>query len=590
MVIIGTDNGETLNGTPEDDTIIGNDGEDVINGLGGNDTIDSVDRPTNIFAGSVDPKRDVVDAGEGNDTVTGGRLDQLQGGAGTDTLLLNFNFNGPVAGSATPINLIFDAAGTGTASDGTSISGFERLILNLSDTGDNNVDTGNVEASITSGNGNDTLTTGIGNDILFGGGGNDILTAGGGNNQISGGTGDDIITAGSGDDSVGVAIATDGADRVNLGAGNDTVRFDRFDGGTGNIRLTFTSAEVGNSAAFDGGTLANQDGGLAVRVQAEDANDNLTGPISRYDDEGVTFIAGTQGITFDVRDLVSGTARGDTFTGVVLGTSAADDLSFFPPFRALESFYYNAGQGNDRIVAGDAADFLVGGAGNDILIGNGGNDRFIGGAGVDRYVYEASASTGRDTIIDFGKNDLLVVDTALRDFNRDGIITFGRNSVLDIDGTRGPDTVTFTGLDPQAGIRYLGSNAEGFLYADATVRPDGAIEGRLGNDALRGDANDAVADTFFFDTALGLGFGNDSIVNFGAGDRIVTTTAIRDSNDDGRVTFGGNDLLDLSDGTSINVNDRAPTTLMFDGASITNGVTYYTYSLDPTSDAFSALG
>ncbi|MGJ3626854.1 hypothetical protein AB5I41_08125 [Sphingomonas sp. MMS24-JH45] len=149
---------------------------------------------------------------------------------------------------------------------------------------------------------------------------------------------------------------------MNLGAGNDTVRFDRSDGGTGNIRVTFTSAEVGNGNPFDSGTMANQDGGLAVRVQAEDADGNLTGPVSRYDDEGITFIAGTQGITFDVRDLVSGVQRGDAFTGVVLGTSGADEMTFFPPFRANESFYYNGGQGNDTIVAGQAADFLVGGA------------------------------------------------------------------------------------------------------------------------------------------------------------------------------------------------------------------------------------
>ncbi len=580
MLINGTDNGETLNGTPDDDTIIGYDGEDVINGLGGNDTIDSVDRPTNIFAGSVDPKRDVVDAGDGNDTVTGGRLDQLQGGAGTDTLLLNFNFNGPVAGSATPINLTLDALGSGVASDGTSIAGFERVIFNLSDVGDNNVNTGNVEASITSGAGNDTLTTGGANDNIFGGSGNDIISAGNGNNQIVGGQGDDVITAGTGDDTVGVAIATDGADTVNLGAGNDTVRFDRFDGGTGNIRLTFTSAEVGNGNAFDGGTLANQDGGLAVRVQAEDGSGNLTGPISRYDDEGVTFIAGTQGITFDVRDLVSGAQRGDAFTGVVLGTSGADDLSFFPPFRANESFYYNAGQGNDTINAGNAADFLVGGAGNDRLIGNGGNDQFIGGAGVDRFIYTASDNTGRDTIIDFGKTDLLVVDAALRDSNRDGIITFGRNSVLDIDGTRGPDTVQLAGIDPNSGLRLLGNNAEGFLYADASVRPDGAIEGRLGDDTLVGSEG---SDTFFFDTALGLDFGNDRINGFGGGDRIVTTTAIRDANGDGIITFGGNDLLNLSDGTTVAVNDRATTSIVADGSFADGGVNYFVYNFSDSS-------
>ena len=36
-----------------------------------------------------------------------------------------------------------------------------------------------------------------------------------------------------------------------------------------NIRLTFTSAEVGNGWALDDGTLSGQDGGLAVRLKLE---------------------------------------------------------------------------------------------------------------------------------------------------------------------------------------------------------------------------------------------------------------------------------------------------------------------------------
>ncbi|MGJ3627260.1 calcium-binding protein [Sphingomonas sp. MMS24-JH45] len=248
-------------------------------------------------------------------------------------------------------------------------------------------------------------------------------------------------------------------------------------------------------------------------------------------------------------------------------------MTFFPPFRANESFYYNGGQGNDTIVAGQAADFLVGGAGNDTLTGNGGNDSFIGGAGQDRFVFTAGDDTGADTIIDFGKTDLIAfVDRALRDGNRDGFITFGANGVLDIDNEAGSDTIAFTGLSA-AGLRLLGSNEEGFLYADATVRPTGAIEGRLGNDTLRGDAGDRTSQVFFFDTALGLDFGNDRITNFGANDLLVTTSAIRDSDGDGIVTFGGNRVLDLPDGTTVNINNRAVTALAFDGSETVNGVT-----------------
>ena len=56
----------TINGDNGDNFLTGTEDEDTINGLGGNDTIDSVDRPANIFAGSIDPVRDIVRAGSGD--------------------------------------------------------------------------------------------------------------------------------------------------------------------------------------------------------------------------------------------------------------------------------------------------------------------------------------------------------------------------------------------------------------------------------------------------------------------------------------------------------------------------------------------
>lgn len=139
----------------------------------------------------------------------------------------------------------------------------------------------------------------------------------------------------------------------------------------GQIRLTFTSSEVGNGAASDSNSLANQDGGLAVRFQAQDEPGNLTGLVSRFDDEGVIFNAAGD-VTFDVRDLVSGTERGN-FQG------------------------------------GLADDFLVGGDGDDSLSGGFGADSFIGGSGGDRFVFRFIAESsvavaGRDTIHDFTGN------------------------------------------------------------------------------------------------------------------------------------------------------------------------------------------
>ncbi|WP_336488450.1 alkaline phosphatase [Methylobacterium nigriterrae] len=219
-----------------------------------------------------------------------------------------------------------------------------------------------------------------GNDVIDGRGGNDTLNGGAGNDVISGGTGDDVITGGTGNDTVLFNVSTDGADRTNLGEGSD--RADISAAAPGQVRLTFTSAEVGNGNANDGQTGANQDGGLAVRLQAEGAGDALTGPVSRFDDEGITFVAATTGLTFDVRDLVAGTQRGDAFRVVALGTSGSDALGPVAG-REAQSHYVNAGQGNDTVTGGSAADFLVGGAGNDVLNGAAGDDSFIGGAGDD---------------------------------------------------------------------------------------------------------------------------------------------------------------------------------------------------------------
>lgn len=749
----------TVNGDNSDNVLIGTEEEDVINGFDGNDVIDSVDQPSNIFAGSIEPRRDVVDAGAGNDFVTGGKLDRLDGGSGNDFLSLNFNFNGPVAGSAPAVSLVLDATGSGTASDGTFVTGFESVSLNGTDNGDDVFDTGNVRGLLNGGGGNDVLTTGSADDVVSGGDGNDIIATGGGADLIDGGSGDDVIDGGDGDDSLSFNLLTDGSDRVNLGAGNDMVRFDRFDGGTGNIRVTFTSAEVGNGNPDDGNTLANQDGGLAVRVQSEDASGALTGPVSRFDDEGIMFLAGTQGITMDVRDLVSGVARGDTFEGVVLGTNGADNLTFFPPFRAGQNFYYNAGMGDDVVVAGtgndflvggggndrlsgnegsdsfvggggndillggsgtdtvtmnvttdgadaidlgdgsdvvvvnnstagqvrltftsaevgngnvndsnsmmnqdgglavrlqlengsdgltgpvtrtddegitfvggagitfdvrdlvsgvqrgdlfevvalgtmsgdtltaiqpnrsyyynggmgddditggSANDFLVGGAGNDRLEGGAGDDRFIGGAGRDRFVYSPSTEIGNDTIIDFSKVDLFLSDSRLRDTNNDRIVTFGPNNVLDL---RGGGTVEFTAVDPMVGLRLLGQLADGdFAYADASTLLRGMTEGTLANDVLNGASGRR---TFFFDTALGLDLGDDRITGFGSDDRIVTTSAIADSNNDGTIDFGSDRTLDLAGGTTIRINAGGVRALEFDGSIIRNGVEYFVYS------------
>lgn len=303
----------------------------------------------------------------------------------------------------------FDDEGISFLSDGTFtfdvrdlVSGVARgdqfTVVRLGTSGNDYYAEGGSTANIyiNGGQGDDEIKGGLGNDFLVGGAGNDVLHGGrGGNDSFIGGGGNDTITGGAGDDTAIFNISTDGADMVDLGRGNDKVNVSAA-AGTTQIRLTFTSAEVGNGAALDTNTMANQDGGLAVRMQAEDGSDSLVGLISRYDDEGTTFTSTTPGLTFDVRDLVSGTARGDQFVAVHLGTKAGEIIDFS---AATTATYVNSGAGNDRITGGDANDFLVGGAGNDRLIGGLGDDQLLGGGGADTFVFRDAP--GNDTIVDF---------------------------------------------------------------------------------------------------------------------------------------------------------------------------------------------
>ena len=207
---------------------------------------------------------------------------------------------------------------------------------------------------------------------------------------------------GKGGDQAYVNVSKDGPVAQDLGDGDDVVRVKADQGGQ--VRLTFTSAEVGNGNAYDSNTMANQDGGLAVRLQLEDGAGNPTGAVSRFDDEGITFDSARRGLTFDVRDLVSGTARGDQFEVVRLGTQQNDSLGVSNPWRA---YYINAGMGDDTVTGGKAQDFLVGGAGNDTLDGRRGSDSLLGGGGKDTFVFDTrlNASINVDSVLDFNAAD-----------------------------------------------------------------------------------------------------------------------------------------------------------------------------------------
>lgn len=171
----------------------------------------------------------VAQLGAGRDrvTVTGvaladGRTVTLDGGAGSDALVLDF--------SAALRSVTTDVAPDGVLRvGGGTFRGFESIDLIGSGAAD----------TLVGGPGGGTLDGGAGNDVLRGGIGSDTLQGGTGDDQLEGGLGADWLFGGL------------GADRLDGGAGDDWLEggpgADVLTGGTGRDSFVVAAATAGGA-------------------------------------------------------------------------------------------------------------------------------------------------------------------------------------------------------------------------------------------------------------------------------------------------------------------------------------------------------
>lgn len=220
---------------------------------------------------------------------------------------------------------------------------------------------------------------------------------------------------------------------------------------------------------------------------------------------------------------------------------------------------------------------------------------------VDHFVIDnqfGNSMNGQFSVVGFGKNDTFLARKKIFDGNNDNIIDFGDNARLDSERTSGSKAgdvaIGVIGDDTEAvtGLRYLGSKDGFFVYADKSVRLAGFTEGTVNSETFNAAGG---AKTYFYDNALGLNLGGDTINNFGADDFLVTTKELFNRNaKDGApvntVTFGNNAVLDLSGNNGAQNTD--PTLhpggqidfggsiqgVSFDHSSVVGGVTYYYYT------------
>ncbi len=389
--------------------LYGTSSADRLTGGGGNDL---------IFAGS----GDIVDGGGGDDTIyadPGGFSASMDGGVGTDTIVLDFFTRSSAVGFAFTGNQSLDLGSGQTL----QISRFEQAWLSGSQFAD----------TLTGGSGNDRLVGRAGNDTLNGGDGDDYLDGGTQTDTLNGGAGTDTaalsffglasgvtftlgasgtVATGSGTKTLSSieaidALGTSFADTIVGGIGNDSVYGiggndrlsglggdDMLDGGTGDDMLDGGSGR--DTLAGGSGNDQIIGGSGDDRLDGGDGDDVLTG--------GPTTLSGIVGDTDD--DRFDGGFGTDRFIGgvgldtAVLDFSGATDGIVFAlsegvsavttlgtkTLQGIEAVDLAGSAFADRITGGSGADVLRGSDGDDRLEGGAGNDTLIGGDGIDTLI------------------------------------------------------------------------------------------------------------------------------------------------------------------------------------------------------------
>jgi trimeric autotransporter adhesin len=352
--LVGAGSNDGLYGGIGNDTLLGGIGNDEVNGGDGNDVVFGGDGDDRLAA---ETGTNQIYGGAGNDFILAGTSDYIDGGDGTDTVSVSFEWQI----TARTLDFRGGLLGAVFASTGSYVNNVEAITLVLGSGNDrvfggafNDTLQGDFGNDFLSGeDGNDSLLGSEGNDLLFGQGGNDTLDAGSGNDQIYGGAGNDYIIAG-----------TNGF--IDGGSGTDTVY------------ISLAADTVGRSLDF---------------------GSSITG----------TVFAGTGNYVTNAEAIGIGLGSG---SDTVWGTTFNDSL-----FGASGNDLLFSGQGDDTLFGGNNNDYLAGDAGNDSLDGQNGDDILLGGDGIDTLLGGSgldtlNGGTGADSLVGGDGSDFYFVDNS----------------------------------------------------------------------------------------------------------------------------------------------------------------------------------
>jgi VCBS repeat-containing protein len=389
---VAADN-ETLAGTSGDDFIVGTEfrdifrmeqgGNDNVSGMGGNDT---------FYFGA---------------TFTAG--DRVDGGGGTDSLILDGDYSGGVT------------LGTGTINPNPNVINVETISL---------VPARSIAFDGSAAGSHSYRITTVDGNVPAGG----LLKV----NAFYLGAGENLTFDGSAErDGRFIILAGLGADTLTGGSGNDVFVF-------------------GHDGRFAAGDVVNGGPGYDVLYLRGDYTIDFRTPGFATALSGIesVFLAGFA----DTRYASGGDGEFDyniiwtdatvaaslmTFNASTLGPN--ETFKFDGSFEATTNFRLFGGAGDDELTGGAAADIIYGGLGSDTLAGGGGNDLFL------YYSAEESTPVVRDTIADFQLGDLIdlsVIDANVNEPGNQAFTFIGSDPF-----TKQPGQLRFDQLGPMATVQ-----------------------------------------------------------------------------------------------------------------------------------------
>lgn len=547
---------------------------------------------------------DRLDGGDGNDSLEGGAgNDMINGGAGDDTLVLSgrradYAFSATSGGELVITDLRAgqpDGVDRATNVESLQFTGgapiFRRAAVGTHSNdyfvGTSADDAFFFDTAVGLGQGTDTIRNfAMGDRIVT----TSPFLDRRGNGQISAGSNDRFVFAGTLDGSVSATgslkllsssgslvtkirlVGTDVRDGMTFyvyGGAYDTATMADLDFGPSTPPTVAITSSKSVLAAGESATLTFtfSDTPLDFAVSDIEVGSGRLGMLMATDDPHVFTVDYTPRTNLREDSLVIGITAGaftDAFGKANVATSSialqVNTISDEPIFPGTS--------GADVFAANNDANWSISGAGgDDILGGAGGNDTLLGGDGKDRL-----SGGGGDDRIDGGAD----VDTLLLSGSRSDYSFLSSGGTLTIRDLRAgsPD-----GTDSVTGI-------EAISFAEGAGTPSGARVSGAGNDSYRGTSS---ADTYFYDTALGLGLGLDTIRDFSVGDRIVTTSSFPGLNASDQIKAGSNDRFKLPAGIATDASagqvkvystsGGIVSTLELLGTETEAGISYYIYGL-----------